>query len=116
MKTKWDLGLKGGSVIANPIPEEYELDFDEMNAVIERAIESAKKDGIRGKDTTPYLLAHIKDYTEGVSLASNLQLAYHNARRAAKIAVGVHQAVRAQNLRIYKNFFKKLAQLCESVV
>ena len=87
MKTKWDLGLKGGSVIANPIPEEYELDFDEMNAVIERAIESAKKDGIRGKDTTPYLLAHIKDYTEGVSLASNLQLAYHNARRAAKIAV-----------------------------
>lgn len=87
MKTKWDLGLKGGSVIANPIPAEYELDFDEMNAVIERAIESAKKDGIRGKDTTPYLLAHIKDYTEGVSLASNLQLAYHNARRAAKIAV-----------------------------
>lgn len=87
MKTKWDLGLKGGSVIANPIPEEYELDFDEMNAVIERAIESAKKDGIRGKDTTPYLLAHIKDYTEGVSLASNLQLAYHNARKAAKIAV-----------------------------
>lgn len=87
MKTKWDLGLKGGSVIANPIPEEYELDFDEMNAVIERAIKSAKKDGIRGKDTTPYLLAHIKDYTEGVSLASNLQLAYHNARRAAKIAV-----------------------------
>ena len=87
MKTKWDLGLKGGAVIANPIPAEYELDFDEMNAVIERAIESAKKDGIRGKDTTPYLLAHIKDYTEGVSLASNLQLAYHNARRAAKIAV-----------------------------
>lgn len=87
MKTKWDLGLKGGSVVANPIPEEYELDFDEMNAVIERAIESAKKDGIRGKDTTPYLLAHIKDYTEGVSLASNLQLAYYNARRAAKIAV-----------------------------
>ncbi len=87
MKTKWDLGLKGGAVIANPIPAEYELDFDEMNAVIERAIESAKKDGIRGKDTTPYLLAHIKDYTEGVSLASNLQLAYDNARRAARIAV-----------------------------
>lgn len=87
MKTKWDLGLKGGAVIANPIPAEYELDFDEMNAVIERAIESAKKDGIRGKDTTPYLLAHIKDYTKGVSLASNLQLAYDNARRAARIAV-----------------------------
>ncbi|MGC2873471.1 pseudouridine-5'-phosphate glycosidase [Ihubacter sp. mB4P-1] len=87
MKTKWELGLKGGAVIANPIPAEYELDFDEMNAVIERAIESAKKDGIRGKATTPYLLAHIKDYTEGVSLTSNLQLAYHNARKAARIAV-----------------------------
>ncbi len=87
MKTKWDLGLKGGAVIANPIPAEYELNFDEINAVIERAIESAKKDGIRGKDTTPYLLAHIKDYTGGDSLAANLQLAYHNARRAAKIAV-----------------------------
>lgn len=87
MKVKWDLGLKGGSVIGNPIPKEYELDFDEMNAVIERAIESAKADGIRGKDTTPYLLSHIKEYTKGVSLASNLQLAYNNARVASRIAV-----------------------------
>ncbi|MDD6042672.1 MAG: pseudouridine-5'-phosphate glycosidase [Eubacteriaceae bacterium] len=87
MKTKWDLGLKGGSVIANPIPAEYELDFDEMEEVINRALKAAEEEGIRGKATTPFLLAHIKDYTKGVSLASNLQLAYNNAKEAAKIAV-----------------------------
>lgn len=87
MKAKWDLGLKGGSVIANPIPKEYELDYDEMEAVIKKALKAAEEEGIHGKATTPFLLAHIKEYTDGVSLASNLQLAYHNAREAAKIAV-----------------------------
>ena len=87
MKAKWDLGLKGGAVIANPIPAEYELDLDEMEAVINKALAAAKEEGIRGKATTPFLLAHIKEYTKGVSLASNLQLAYNNAREAAKIAV-----------------------------
>lgn len=87
MKAKWDLGLKGGSVIANPIPAEYELDYDEMEAVISRALKAAEEEGIHGKATTPFLLAHIKEYTDGVSLASNLQLAYHNASEAAKIAV-----------------------------
>ena len=87
LKTKWELGLKGGVVIGNPIPQEYELDFDDMEKVIEKALESAKRDNIHGKDTTPYLLAHIKDYTKGVSFASNLQLAYNNARVAAQIAI-----------------------------
>lgn len=87
MKAKWDLGLKGGSVIANPIPKEYELDYDEMEAIINKALKAAEEEGIHGKATTPFLLAHIKEYTDGVSLASNLQLAYHNAREAAKIAV-----------------------------
>ncbi len=87
LKTKWDLGLKGGVVIANPIPEEYELDFDEMEAVINRALEAAKEANIHGKDTTPFLLSHIKEYTNGVSFASNLQLAYNNARVAARIAI-----------------------------
>ena len=87
LKTKWDLGLKGGVVIGNPIPAEYELDYDDMEKVILKALESAKKDNIHGKDTTPYLLAHIKDYTKGVSFASNLQLAYNNARVAAQIAI-----------------------------
>ena len=91
MKAKWDLGLKGGSVIANPIPKEYELDYDEMEAVINKALKAAQEEGIHGKATTPFLLAHIKEYTDGVSLASNLQLAYHNAREAAKIAVAYSQ-------------------------
>ena len=87
MKAKWDLGLKGGSVIANPIPKEYELDYDEMEAVFNKALKAAQEEGIHGKATTPFLLAHIKEFTDGVSLASNLQLAYHNAKEAAKIAV-----------------------------
>ena len=87
LKTKWDLGLEGGFLIGNPIPEEYALDYDEMEKVILEALDMAKKDGIRGKATTPYLLAHIKDLTKGVSFASNLQLAYNNAKVASQIAV-----------------------------
>lgn len=87
LKTKWDLNIEGGALIANPIPVEYELDFDEMERVIQQALTLAKEQGIHGKDTTPFLLKHIKDMTEGVSLVSNLQLAYNNARVAAKIAV-----------------------------
>ena len=87
IKTKWDVGLEGGALIANPIPKEYELDFDEMETVINRALSMAKEQGIHGKDTTPFLLAHIKDLTGGESLASNLQLAYNNARVASRIAV-----------------------------
>lgn len=87
LKAKWDLGLQGGVLIGNPVPDEYALDFDEMSAVIDRALESAEKDGIKGKHTTPYLLAHIVEYTGGKSLATNLQLAYNNACVAAKLAV-----------------------------
>ncbi|MGN0136951.1 pseudouridine-5'-phosphate glycosidase [Anaerotignum sp.] len=87
LKTKWDLGLEGGAVIANPIPVEYELDFDEMEAVINKALEMAKEQGIKGKATTPFLLSHIKELTKGVAFASNVQLAYNNARMASKIAV-----------------------------
>ena len=87
MKTKWDLGLKGGAVVGNPIPEEYALDYDEMEKVISAAIDLANEQHIHGRALTPFLLAHIKDATEGVSLASNLQLAYNNARAASRIAV-----------------------------
>jgi pseudouridine-5'-phosphate glycosidase len=87
MKTKWDLGLKGGVVIGNPIPDEYALDFKEMESVIDEAIRMADEKGIRGKNITPFLLATIKDMTKGVSFASNLQLAYNNARVASRIAV-----------------------------
>ncbi|MDY5007008.1 pseudouridine-5'-phosphate glycosidase [Candidatus Allofournierella merdipullorum] len=86
-RTKWDLGLNGGMLIGNPVPEEYALDFDEMSAVIDKALAAAKEDGVRGKNITPYLLAHIVEYTGGKSLATNIQLAYNNARLAAKVAV-----------------------------
>lgn len=86
-KVKWDLGLAGGLLIGNPVPEEYSMDFDEMSGVIDRALAAAKEAGVRGKDTTPFLLAHIVEYTGGRSLATNIELACHNARMAARIAV-----------------------------
>ena len=86
-RTKWDLGLAGGMLIGNPVPEEYALDFDEMSAVIDKALAAAEKDHVHGKNITPYLLAHIVEYTGGKSLATNIQLAYNNARLAAKVAV-----------------------------
>lgn len=87
IKTKWDLGLEGGALVANPIPDEYALPFEDMEKVINKALDMAKKDNIHGKETTPYLLAHIKDLTDGTSFASNLQLAYNNAAVASDIAV-----------------------------
>lgn len=87
LKTKWDLKLNGGVLIANPIPEEYSLDFDEMENVINNALKLADEQGIKGKETTPFLLANIKDMTKGESFASNLQLAYNNAKVASEIAV-----------------------------
>lgn len=86
IKTKWVLGLQGGVLIGNPIPEEYALDFDQMESVISEALAEADEQGVRGKEITPFLLAKIKEITKGVSFASNVQLAYHNARVAAKIA------------------------------
>ncbi|MCR5067013.1 MAG: pseudouridine-5'-phosphate glycosidase [Erysipelotrichaceae bacterium] len=86
MKTKWELGLKGGLVLGNPVPEEYSLDFQQMEGVINKALDMAKEKGIRGKATTPFLLAAIKDITGGESLATNLQLAYNNARVASEVA------------------------------
>lgn len=85
--TKWDLGLKGGAIVGNPIPHEYALDYDEMDKVIEKAIQEADEQGIHGKNITPFLLARIKDMTDGTSFASNLQLAYNNARVASEVAV-----------------------------
>ena len=86
IKTKWDLGLQGGVLIGNPIPEAYALDFDYMEGVINQAMTEAEDKGIRGKDITPFLLARVKEITHGVSFTSNVQLAYNNARVAARIA------------------------------
>lgn len=87
IKAKWDLGLKGGLVIGNPIPEEFEMDFDTINKAIEEALEEAKNKGIKGKETTPFLLSKIKSITGGKSLESNIQLVYNNASLGAKLAL-----------------------------
>lgn len=83
---KQDMGLGGGMLVTNPIPEEYSMDADVINKAINDAVAEAKAQGIHGKETTPFLLAKIKDLTGGDSLDSNIQLVFNNARLAAKTA------------------------------
>lgn len=87
LKSKWDLGLKGGMVVANPIPEEHAMDFDLINNAINDALVEAEENGIKGKESTPFLLSKVKDITEGNSLEANIQLVYNNARVGANLAV-----------------------------
>jgi pseudouridylate synthase len=87
IKTKWDLGLNGGMIIANPILEKDQMDYDTINNAIESALKEAKENGIKGKETTPFLLAKVKEITGGDSLESNIKLVYNNARVGSKIAV-----------------------------
>jgi pseudouridine-5'-phosphate glycosidase len=89
LKAKWDLGLSGGMVIANPIPAEYEMDAAAITKAIDRAVADAEQAGIKGKETTPFLLAKVKDLTGGESLDSNIQLVYNNVRLAARLAVAL---------------------------
>ena len=87
LKTQHDLGLHGGILVTNPIPEQYSMDADAINAVIDQAIAEAQEKGIHGKETTPFLLARVKDLTGGDSLDSNIQLVFNNARLGAAAAV-----------------------------
>jgi pseudouridine-5'-phosphate glycosidase len=89
LKTKWALGLHGGILVANPIPEEYSMDCNTITGVIELAVAEAGSSGIKGKETTPYLLAKVKELTGGESLASNIRLVMNNARVAAELAVAL---------------------------
>ena len=86
IKTKREMKLDGGVLIANPIPEEYAMDENEMNKAIDEALEEAHKLGIKGKETTPFLLAKIKDITGGTSLDANIELVYNNAKIGSLIA------------------------------
>ena len=86
-RAKLEMGLAGGMLVTNPIPEEYSMDPDVINKAIDEAVEESKRLGIHGKQTTPYLLAKIKDITGGDSLASNIRLVYNNAAVAAQTAV-----------------------------
>ena len=91
-KAKWGMGLQGGMLIGNPVPEEYAMDFDKLSAVIDKAMAMADEAGVKGKNITPFLLAHIVELTGGDSLKTNIQLAFNNARAAAQIAVELAKA------------------------
>ena len=80
------LGLKHGSLIVNPIPEEYSLDYSWMDERIQKALKMMEKDNITGKKVTPYLLDKLVALTEGQSLKSNVALIVNNAKVAGKIA------------------------------
>ncbi|MFR9068854.1 MAG: pseudouridine-5'-phosphate glycosidase [Paraclostridium sp.] len=86
LKAKWDLDLKGGMVIGNPIPKEFEMDYDTINSAIESALKEADENNITGKKVTPFLLDKVKTITAGKSLDANIELVYNNAKVAAQIA------------------------------
>ncbi len=86
LKTQHDLGLHGGILVTNPIPEQYSMDADAINAVIDQAIAEAQEKGIHGKETTPFLLAKVKEITGGDSLEANIRLVFNNAKLAAQTA------------------------------
>lgn len=81
-----ELKIGGGLLVTNPIPAEYSMDPIYINHEIDLAIEEMKKFGIKGKETTPYLLEKIQKLTAGKSLESNIQLVLNNARLASEIA------------------------------
>ena len=86
MRSKWSMGLKGGVVVANPIPESSEIIASEIAPVIEKAVAEAAKQNISGKNVTPFLLAKLAEVTGGRSLKANIALVKHNAFVAAEIA------------------------------
>ena len=91
MKAKWQMELKGGLVIANPIPREAEIPSAEITPVIEKAIAEANELGVHGKNLTPFLLARLAEITQGRSLTANIALVNNNAKLAAEIAVAYSQ-------------------------
>ncbi|HCW34670.1 MAG TPA: pseudouridine-5-phosphate glycosidase [Staphylococcus sp.] len=86
-EVQWDLGLETGIVVANPVPEEDQLEPSFINGIIDKAVAKAEEEGIHGKDSTPFLLGEIVKQSEGKSLETNIKLVEHNARIGTQIAV-----------------------------
>ena len=86
IRAKREFGLDGGVLLTNPIPEEYSMDADAINAVIDSAIKEMDEKGIKGKECTPFLLAKIAEITGGKSLESNIQLVFNNAVVGTEVA------------------------------
>ncbi|HEY1042760.1 MAG TPA: pseudouridine-5'-phosphate glycosidase [Telluria sp.] len=89
--TKWQLGLHGGVVVANPVPQAFAMPKEEIDRITEQALREAGDQGVTGKAVTPFLLSRIKELTEGRSLATNIALVKHNATVGAQLAVALHQ-------------------------
>ncbi len=89
IRTKEQLGLRGGILVACPIPEEDEIPFEKMDVVIKQALKECEEKGVRGKRITPFLLSKVKDLTEGSSLEANIKLVLHNADIGSKIAANI---------------------------
>ncbi|WP_136656900.1 pseudouridine-5'-phosphate glycosidase [Nitratireductor sp. XY-223] len=89
--TRAAMGIGGGMLVANPVPEEHEIPREEMNGHIGRALDRAREEGIAGKAVTPFLLNEILAITEGRSLATNIALVHNNARLAARIAGSLNE-------------------------
>lgn len=87
MKVKEDLDIRGGVVLGNPIPGEYEMDSKKINSAIEEALQASEEKGIKGKEATPFLLKYVVEATEGKSLEANMQLVWNNCLVAARLAV-----------------------------
>ena len=81
------MGLKSGMLVANPIPEEFAMPKAVIDAAIDQAVAECNANGIKGKETTPFLLARVAELTGGDSLASNIRLVFNNAKVAAQTAV-----------------------------
>lgn len=90
IRTKRQLGLKGGVVVSNPVPAESAMAPDEIDAIIHQALGEAQQQAVTGKQVTPFLLARIKELTGGRSLATNIALVKHNALVGARLAVALH--------------------------
>jgi pseudouridylate synthase len=88
MRAKWAMGLPGGVVVANPIPQAFEIPAAEIAPWIDEALAAAAAEGVRGKAVTPFLLARLAQKTGGRSLAANIALVKNNAAVAADIAIG----------------------------
>lgn len=89
IKVKDELDIKGGILITNPIPQEFEVPHEVIDKVIEQAIKEMDEKGIKGKESTPFLLAKICELTGGTSLESNIKLVFNNCKLAAQIAKGL---------------------------
>ena len=90
IRTKWQLGLEGGVVVSNPVPEASAMQSEEIDAIIAQALGEADAQGVKGKLVTPFLLARIKELTGGRSLVTNIALVKHNALVGARLAVALN--------------------------